>query len=383
MTYKDFIAECEMYEHSAEHFNLMKECSELELTAKFMEDQIFMAENAKIDDGVIALSEGYFQESVDENTLEVMTEKFNAKAVNLREKIYNGLKKIVNVFMNFFRKISNKFDTLTSNGQKCREKLAGMKLEESDIKELQKIVNSAKSKENSFPVAARQPYLGKIKLGNFTSSDQSVVILKNDLAAALSDKTVLADVSNLTDAALSAEEIEDVVVRLGLNYKNMKVSNITGILATLTTAFNHNKSNGILIKVNTKEISNHADKLQKISDKISEIGRDLENKSVTNVKNISAAYNTGVDLGSKLSSKIKNSDYDGEESKITPDMSAAAMAEVSNKINTCYSLITKGIGASIKLYTGLNAYRSSVITGLESFIKSKSDNKEDNKDDKK
>lgn len=383
MTYRDFIAECEMYNHSAEHFNLMKECSELELTAKFMEDQIFMAENAISIGGVVALSEGYFQESVDENTIEVMTEKFNAKAVNIREKIYNGLKKIVGVFMNFFRKISNKFDTLTSSGQKCREKLAGMKLDNDDIESLKKIIASAKSKDGSFPVAAKQPYLGKIKLGNFTSSDQSVVILKNDLAAALSDKTVLADVSSFTDAAFSAEEIEDVVVRIGLNYKHMKLSNITGILSTLTSAFNHNKTNGILIKVNTKEISNHADKLQKISDKISEAGRDIENKTAANHATLTGAYNAGVDIGSKIASAVTKEETDRSDYKITDEMAASAVADVNSKINTAYTLITKGIGSSIKLYTGLNSYRSSVITGLESFIKSKSGKKDDKKEDKK
>lgn len=388
MTYRDFIAECEMYHHSAEHFNLMKECSELELTAKFMEDQIFMAENASIIGGAIALSEGYFQESVDENTIEVMTEKFNYKAVNIREKIYNGLKKIIGVFMNFFRKVENKFDTLTDSGQQCREKLATMDIDENDLKEIQKIITSAKSKDGSFPVAAKQPYLNKIKLGKVASSDKSYIVIKNDLAAALSNTTVVADVSNFSDAAFSAEEIEDAVVRLGLNYKDMKLSNITGILATLTAAFKNNKINGITIKVNTKEIANHADILQKLSDEISEIGRNIENKALASNKAVSSVVNAGINLGSKMVNNNSTNDDSQEEGKTNSlrsnsDIAASTMAEITSKLNSAYSLITKGIGSSIKLYTGLNSYRSSVINGLESFIKSKSDKKDEKKDEKK
>ena len=72
-TFRDLMTECLMYNHSAEHFDLMKECSELTLTCKFIEDQQFMAENAaEINSGIVTFTEGYLQESYDESTLEVL-----------------------------------------------------------------------------------------------------------------------------------------------------------------------------------------------------------------------------------------------------------------------------------------------------------------------
>ena len=43
-TIKDYIRECDIYGYSQEHYDLMKECAEIDVAAKFIENQQFMAE---------------------------------------------------------------------------------------------------------------------------------------------------------------------------------------------------------------------------------------------------------------------------------------------------------------------------------------------------
>ena len=70
-TFRDFIVECDMYPHSLEAYELMKECCELQVTAQFLENQEFLQENAAIlTDGNVTFTEGYFAETVDSATIE-------------------------------------------------------------------------------------------------------------------------------------------------------------------------------------------------------------------------------------------------------------------------------------------------------------------------
>lgn len=371
MTFKDFIAECEMYPHSKENFDLMKECIELSLTEKFMEDQAFMLENSSllIENAEMSFSEGYFSESVDQGVMDVMMEKFNMKQKNITEKIYLGLKKIIGVFKNFFMKIGNKFDEITATGQAVKAKLAAATITDEDIASIKTIVANAKNRAQSFPVAANQPYLSKIKFGKYASSDPEVTKLKNDLAAALSDTVVVASVpisNSETIGAIPAEDIEDACARLIIG--KGKLSNIVSVGTFLASSYNTAKNKGIRIRVNTKEINNLAEKLQKISDKISEIGRGAAENVAGNV----AIANMGAKAVQKLQG---DKDAPGMD-----DEFAEQSAKVTEVMNKCYGSVTAAIGQSMKIYTGLNMYRSSVITSLDSFLKTKS---KDSKDDKK
>lgn len=357
-TFKDFITECELYPHSQEHFELMKECSELALTEMFIENQEFMTEHAALTEGV-TLTEGYLQESVDESTMDVMLEKFQVKKNGLMDKIMTGLKKIIDVFRNFFRKIGNKFDGVTATGQEVRNKLASATITDDDISSLKEIVAGVKSRDGAkFPVAAKQPYLSKIKLGKYTSTDPEVVKLKNDLAAALSDQVVVAQVTTSEgggglnkDAigALPPDAIKDAAWRLAVGDKSM----IVGVLTSLASAWKDAHLKGMYIKVNTKEIDKIAEDLQKISDKISEMGRQHSQQGKA---------------GAVLAAGVINAV--AKEKIVDPD------SDYMDTINQVYTAITTSIGQTMKIYTSLNSYRNGVIAGLESFLKNKKNSEE-------
>lgn len=360
-TFKDFITECEIYPYSQEHFELMKECSELALTEMFIENQEFMTEHAALTEGV-TLTEGYLQESVDESTMDIMMEKFQVKKNSLMDKIMTGLKKIIDVFRNFFRKIGNKFDGVTASGQEVRNKLANATITDDDIASLKEIVAGVKSRDGAkFPVAAKQPYLSNIKLGKYTSTDPEIVKLKNDLAVALSDKTVVAQVTTNEGGdglnknaigALPPEAIKDAAWRLAVGDKSM----ILGVLTSLAKAWKDAHLKGMYIKVNTKEIDKVAEDLQKLSDKISEMGREKDQQAKAGIALAAgaigaAAKAVGKDIG----------DVD---------------SEYFDSINQVYTAITTSIGQTMKIYTSLNAYRIGVTAGLESFLKNKKKSEE-------
>lgn len=371
MTFKDFITECENYPHSKEHFDLMKESSELCLTEQFLMDQEFMVTNSAIFEGV-ELPEGYLHESVDESTIDVMMEKFETKKAIYNSKIFQGLQRILEVFKKFFIKIGNKFDSITSKGQEVRKKLADAKLEASDIASIKSIVDGVKGKETSnFPVRADQPYINKIKFGNFTSSTPENSALKNDIAAALSDTSVVADVMFKDDGvtkkketigAIPAEDIKDALARL--KFSDSEHTAI-GVISSLESSWASSHSKGLKIRVNTNEIMKLASELDKISSKVNQKGRS----KAMEFGMYGAVAGIAVDAFEGRNNKDgeKSPEEDSELNKKIQNFSAKGM----EKINQAYSIITSAIGQSMKIYSSLNSYRSGVIDGLASFLKSK------------
>lgn len=351
-TFKDFILECELYDHSQQKFELMKECSELELTEKYLNDQIFMAENAAlIKERCGGLEEGFFQESVGESTFEVMTEKYFEKKKGVMGKIMRGLERIIEVFKNFIRKIANKFDDTTSKGQSVRKRLAKAKLEEADIKKMKEIVDSVKAKDGSnFPVMANQPYLSKVKLGSYASTDATVSALTNDIAAALSDSVVVASVTMNKEGtavdmdkigALPAETIKEAAFRV----KNGDLPDLKGVLATITSSWKTVHSSGLKIKVNTNEINKLVEDLNQISTAIAEVGRGEATKAAAGGAAIKAA-----------AEKISGQEVPFEGTEL------AKVAEEAT------SKLTAAIGQTMKLYSSLNGYRTGVINGLDAML---------------
>lgn len=105
--YRDFLEECRSYEHSKEHYEIMKESAELFLMEQYRNDQQYVAENAESMKEV-NFTEGYFQESVNEEYIKEMSEKIDVKAKKLIERIGKGIKGILEKFFRFLKSIKDK-----------------------------------------------------------------------------------------------------------------------------------------------------------------------------------------------------------------------------------------------------------------------------------
>lgn len=353
-TFKDFILECEMYPHSKENYELMKECSELAIMEKYLEDQAFYQEHAEMLSAEdISITESYFQESVDQNTIEAFNEKYSAKTNSIGGKIKSGLLRIVKTFANLFAKIGNKFDETTSAGQNVLKKLNGMKLTDEQVSDIKNIVDSAKNKDSSnFPIAPNQPYLKNVKL-QYVSGDNSFSELKNDLAAALSDKVVVANVfatnsgTNVNTETIGAVPV-DVIRDTCKAVIEGNGHQIVGAMKALSSTWLDVKKHGMKINVNTKQIDKNAQELNDICAKIEQMGK--ENAQVFGALAGAAGNAAGA--------------QENVGAKVMQDM------------NSAYAAITACIGQSTRIYTKLNAYRQSVITGLSNYLKSAKDSAE-------
>ena len=115
MTFGEFVREVELYEYSQENYDLVKECAELQVIGRYIDNQKFIAENAAfVESAGSVYGDGYFMESVSENDIQALEESFKTKAGNIASKLKNAIKKAWITFCNFITKI---FGRLDADGQ--------------------------------------------------------------------------------------------------------------------------------------------------------------------------------------------------------------------------------------------------------------------------
>ena len=84
MTFGEFVREVELYEYSQENYDLVKECAELQVIGRYIDNQKFIAENAAfVESAGSVYGDGYFMESVSENDIQALEESFKTKAGNI------------------------------------------------------------------------------------------------------------------------------------------------------------------------------------------------------------------------------------------------------------------------------------------------------------
>lgn len=105
MTIQDVLNECLAWDHSKEHYDLMKESSEIALMEQYISDQVYMLESA--DEEVFkALTESkYFGESATEENLQKIMEATEEKKKGFWSKVGNGIVKVLKAIGNFFKRI--------------------------------------------------------------------------------------------------------------------------------------------------------------------------------------------------------------------------------------------------------------------------------------
>ena len=90
-TLGQFIEECELFEYSKEYYELVKECSELALMERYIENQEFITEC--VDTSVY--TEGYFMEADSEESNTTVKKSFGEKAKDLGNKIIKFFKTLI------------------------------------------------------------------------------------------------------------------------------------------------------------------------------------------------------------------------------------------------------------------------------------------------
>ncbi len=120
-TYRDFLIECENYNHSKEHYEIMKESAELMLMEQFVENQEFAKENT------IEFTEGYLMEAADADSVNAASEAIDKKGQGLVKKIFS---KIATVFKRFAAWIKKLFEKIASKFKKKRDTITDEEINE-------------------------------------------------------------------------------------------------------------------------------------------------------------------------------------------------------------------------------------------------------------
>lgn len=394
-TFKDFIIECELYPYSRENFEFMKECKEIELTHTFINSQIFMSESMnKLRNSSIKIEENFFNESVDDYNLEILTESLNTKMNNIVYNIIKKISKIFNVFKNFFGKIGNKFDPITKKGQVVLKKLNSMTLNDQAIDVIDKIIDKAKKTDSSaFPIKSNQPFAKNIKFKYDGTRD--ITKLKNDLAVALSDSKVIAEAlfSDSEDKKVDKQRIgimdPDELCDAATNIYIGKKSAIMNVCNSLYNSWKYVKANGLEINVNTKNINNTAKRLNDLCDKINDTfalkGEEIQQSYAINREKLAAANAAVNAVDNNIDSKGSNTINGIGELLKNIDAKLPESNDIIQIMNEAQLLLTSTIGLTTKVYVQLNGYRQLVINNLYNIL-TKDNNKgndNDNSNDNK
>ena len=119
-TFKDFIVECEMYPYSKENFEIMKECEEISLLSKMLENHYVLQELAL--DSVQFESTSYMTEYT--QPIEVIEESVKDKITALINKVKMMFAHLLDVITRFLTKRSDNIKTKVGIA-KAAEQLAG------------------------------------------------------------------------------------------------------------------------------------------------------------------------------------------------------------------------------------------------------------------
>lgn len=118
MTFKDFTKECEMFEHSSEYWDMCKECSEIELTEQYINNQLiqrdYLAETGIIPlEERAQLTEGFFAEAATDDQLLTLMEEVEQKKEKWYKRIWNWIKDKIAKFAKWLHKCATGTELVT------------------------------------------------------------------------------------------------------------------------------------------------------------------------------------------------------------------------------------------------------------------------------
>lgn len=212
MTFKDVILEASMYDHSKEYFELCKECSELELTEKLIEDQKFAQENASLFEGA-ELSENYFSEAAEESVIVALTEKADNKKKGLLSRIGSGIKSLIRRFANFLLKM------VGNEKKKGLKKKAKEKLKDKGFKQGYDKMANEFNKAMADLESQTGLYIG-LNNGKWQLKDLDKFVLEKGVEMSIKEPGKFAN-------AVAIKDIEAVVRELKANPNNEDIKQLT------------------------------------------------------------------------------------------------------------------------------------------------------------
>lgn len=323
ITFGDYIKECELFPYSKENYDLIKEASELNLAAMYLENQEFIMENSELAGSCVA---GYMVEAADLTTVNDVKEKVSEKKNKWVEKARKVFNRIISAIKSFWNSIVNRFRKISDRCKKLKEDFAVVKLTDEQKDQIKHIVNTA-IEESGIPISDDQKEkFSKLPKPLLIFSENG---LKNKLAAALCNKKI--------DLVISKDKFPYAFSESQLKDFFAKVS---------STDANKGSKGGLN---DIKEIINKV--------------------TAKNYKN-GITVNKDVEANQAFLKYIE--EVEAKFKQRTPDSVDESMRDASaavGDVSTIFSEALKVSSDSMKLYRTVIAYQEKVISKLESFVK--------------
>ena len=345
-TLGQFIEECELFEYSNEYYELVKECSELALMERYIENQEFITEC--VDASVY--TEGFFMEAASKETNKNVKNSFAKKAGNLKNKIVNFFKGIIPKIIAALTKFKNFFDSTSKSATKIYKRLSQSGVSKADCDKIINLYNSkidknAKGNGAGCVFHERQTFTPKLTFENDIPADD-VLLTTRIIAGALSSTTVkLSQDSNTGTYNTTHKEIGAVPVKViskvfkELTNRKNKNYDISGAIHTLEQAYEDVKNNGLVIDVDSRIIDKSIIDLQNMNTELALISDHFKNAK-DKLENDTDAGTAEIDHDSKY--------YD-------------LMIDGINKINS-------SVASTLTLYSSYITFRRAFITSMKYLL---------------
>lgn len=347
-TFNDFVVECQAYPYSAENFNLMKECSELDLTAHFLESQAFIQDNHDMLFGEgVEISTGYMTESVDDNTIEVMTEKFEIRAGEIMSRMKTAIKNLIKTLRNLFMRLAPRFDENSKIAAEIIKKMGTIKSERDalDNKDIITTIQSIKIPHDKMFIVPGQPDAKKFKNTTFGGDSN----LCDKLAVGLGVNTVTLKAPGKGAAAIDIRDLKQIIQ----GFERAKDSKgIKNVATLMINTINDSTTNGVSIPTRPGYLASAAKELDAIME---ELDKD------SNV------------VGAEIKSTVKASNDSIKEKNKAAGATGGAVNKGTwpemNVQRDVVAKLTKSAGDTAALYMALNTFRNDMVSALKKIIK--------------
>ena len=337
-TFRDYIVELENYEFSREYFDLMKECAELELQEKFLENQEFAATYGchYTEAAGYCLTENYFAEAADEQQTETVKAEAGKKKVGIVRKILGLVKTALQKIAGFLRKMAKGLDSLAAKTDPIAKKLTKWNLTKEDATEIMTALKIGANDTYSKTVGPTVKSL-KLKFTNVEDSERTAIlhclnILFEDemLYFSPKDNGSVLPLSNY-DGLVEINQLIEIIVKI-----SKSGSGILNSFSGLDGAVKAVKTKGLYVSFNKDKIEKGIEELQE-NLKLFE-----ETFSAENIEKMILEGNLSDEEAAKWRSiPIKN------------------------------ATLMKSIAATIRFYNDIIKYRADVAKNLTKFISDK------------
>lgn len=368
-TFRDFIVECELYPYSKENFEIMKECTELKLQEKYLENARYMEAVADIytEANGYHLAEGYFQEAADTSFLEAVEDEANKKKVGILGKIIKGIQWLIGKLAKFFNFIGSKLDKLAGNTEAVATKVEAIDISPANIEAVKdalrlkgsNLADNVKTTGDFYIDFAKLHMTGigsdvasyvKYYLAILFGKNQ-IRVVPNDSDGPLALNNYVDDESGIIDIK-TLDEIIKVVTKWDLN-----AADLQSVIKRFDTSLNIVKKTGVDITLSSK--------------KIAEFQANLVNQYKPNMDKLVKNINDAI---------ANTKSFDELFPGFSRDMGVDNMQLMSDFIS---KKLIKSIGYSIKFYGDLVNYRNEALRSMNDLAGKTTEQPEEKKAEEK